>query len=53
MADTGSTTASSRPLLITAAAAAGVLLVATVALWARYGTAVFYEMILAGLAACF
>jgi hypothetical protein len=29
-----------------------ILLVATVALWVRYGTAVFYEMIVAGLAAC-
>ena len=42
----------SRPLLIIAAIV-GVLLAATVALWAHYGTAVFYEMILAGLAACF
>jgi hypothetical protein len=25
----------------------------TLALWAHYGTAVFYEMILAGIAACF
>jgi hypothetical protein len=35
-------------------AAAGVtlLLAATVALWAYYGTAVFYETILAGIAAC-
>ena len=39
------------------AVAGGALLVAvlaaTAALWAHYGTAVFYEMILAGLAACF
>jgi hypothetical protein len=42
----------SRWLLVTALAA-GLLFVATVALWVRYGTAVFYEMILAGLAACF
>jgi hypothetical protein len=34
------------------AAAVGVLLAATVVLWAHYGTAVFYEMIVAGLAAC-
>jgi hypothetical protein len=52
MAETGSTTVSMRPLLIVAAVA-GVLLAATGALWVRYGTAVFYEMILAGLAACF
>jgi hypothetical protein len=32
----------------------GVLLIAaTLGLWAHYGTAVFYEMILAGIAACF
>jgi hypothetical protein len=42
---------SSRPLLIVAAVA-GVVLAATAALWAYYGTAVFYEMILAGIAAC-
>jgi len=45
------TSAYSRPLIIVAAAA-GVVLAGTVALWAHYGTAVFYEMILAGLAAC-
>jgi hypothetical protein len=39
------------PLL--AAGAAGLLLAATLALWAHFGTAVFYEMIVAGLAACF
>jgi len=30
----------------------GIVLAATVALWAHYGTAVFYEMIVAGIAAC-
>ena len=34
------------------AAAVGIMLAATVALWAHYGTAVFYEMIVAGIAAC-
>jgi hypothetical protein len=29
-----------------------IVLAATVALWAHYGTAVFYEMIVAGIAAC-
>jgi hypothetical protein len=29
------------------------LLVATTLLWANYGTTVFFEMIAAGLAACF
>jgi hypothetical protein len=42
----------SRPLLVVAAVI-GIMLAGTVALWAHYGTAVFYEMIVAGLAACF
>jgi hypothetical protein len=33
-------------------AAASILLAGTLALWAHYGTAVFYEMIVAGIAAC-
>ena len=41
----------SRPLMLIAAAL-GIVLAATVALWAHYGTAVFYEMIVAGIAAC-
>jgi hypothetical protein len=40
-----------RPLAILAAAG-GIVLAATVALWVHYGTAVFYEMIVAGIAAC-
>jgi hypothetical protein len=52
MSETAAVTPSfSRPLLIVAAVG-GVMLAATVALWAYYGTAVFYEMILAGIAAC-
>jgi hypothetical protein len=39
------------PLLI-AGGAAALLVAGTAALWAHYGTAVFYEMVLAGLAAC-
>jgi hypothetical protein len=42
---------SSRPFIVLAAAA-GIVLAATVALWAHYGTTVFYEMIVAGLTAC-
>lgn len=42
----------SRALLIVAVVAA-ILLAGTGLLWAHYGTAVFYEMIVAGLAACF
>ena len=30
----------------------GLLLAGSIALWAHYGTAVFYEMIVAGIAAC-
>jgi hypothetical protein len=48
---TASTPWLSRPLLI-AATVGGLLLAGTLALWAHYGTAVFYEMILAGLALC-
>jgi hypothetical protein len=43
----------SRPLVVTSAGIFGLLLAATLVLWAHYGTAVFYEMILAGIAACF
>jgi hypothetical protein len=42
----------SRPLALVTAVVV-LLLAGTVALWAYYGTAVFYETILAGLAACF
>jgi hypothetical protein len=40
-----------RPLVIVAVAA-GLLLAGTLALWVHYGTAVFYEIILAGIALC-
>jgi len=40
-----------RPLLI-AALVGGLFLAGTVGLWAHFGTVVFYEMILAGLALC-
>ena len=36
-----------------AAAIAGAFVVATIGLWVHYGSVVFYEMILAGIAACF
>ena len=38
--------------LIAVALAVALLFAGTMALWAHYGTAVFYEMIVAGLAAC-
>jgi len=40
-----------RPLMALAVAAAA-LIAAAVGLWAHYGTAVFYEMIAAGVAWC-
>ena len=39
--------------LILLAAFAGVLIAATLVLWAHYGTAVFFEIVAAGIAACF
>lgn len=47
-----STGFATRPFMIVAAVV-GVLIAATLALWAHYGTAVFFEVIAAGLAACF
>jgi len=40
-------------IMVGSAVIMGVLLLAAVVLWARYGTAVFFEMIATGLAACF
>jgi hypothetical protein len=40
-------------LLWGGAALATIILLATLALWFHYGTAVFFEMIAAGFAACF
>jgi hypothetical protein len=53
MPETASATTSllSRPFVLLAAAAT-IMLAGTLALWAHYGTAVFYEMIVAGIAAC-
>jgi hypothetical protein len=48
---TASTPGLSRPL-IAAATVLGILVAAAAALWIHYGTAVFYEMIVAGIAAC-
>jgi len=42
-----------RPVGLAVAAGAGIVAAATAALWAHYGTAVFYEMIQAGINACF
>jgi hypothetical protein len=40
------------PAMVAVSAAVGLLLAATLALWAHYGTAVFFETIVAGIAAC-
>lgn len=42
-----------RTVATIAAVVGAVIVVATAALWAHYGTAVFYEIIVAGLNACF
>ncbi|HEY1473043.1 MAG TPA: hypothetical protein VGF53_03060 [Pseudolabrys sp.] len=42
----------SRPLLLLASIV-GVVMAATLGLWAYYGTAVFFEVVRAGWAACF
>jgi hypothetical protein len=54
MADIASSSprASRRPLMVVAGVA-GVMVAATLALWAHFGTAVFFEMVRAGFAACF
>ena len=43
---------SSRPFLLVGAVF-GVLIAGTLVLWVHYGTAVFFEVIAAGIAACF
>lgn len=42
-----------RATVLLAAAVLGAILAGTIALWAHYGTAVFFETIRAGFAACF
>jgi hypothetical protein len=42
-----------RVLVVGGAGLAAVMLIAALILWARYGTAVFFEMIASGIAACF
>ena len=43
----------SRSIVVALGAGAGLLAAGTVALWGYYGTAVFYETIVAGINACF
>ena len=52
MSDAVATVRRSIPTLIVSGIV-GLVLAATVALWAHYGTAVFFEMIRAGFVACF
>ena len=52
MSTTLSTVTLSRPLLLVVMLA-GLLLAATVGLWAYHGTAVFFEIVRSGWAACF
>jgi hypothetical protein len=49
---TTTTTSYARPLLLLAGVG-GAVMAATLALWAYYGTAVFFEIVQAGWAACF
>jgi hypothetical protein len=42
-----------RGSILLAAGALGLVLAGTIALWAHYGTAIFFETIRAGLVACF
>jgi len=41
------------PAIWAGAGLVGALTVATILLWAHYGSAVFFEMVMAGLAMCF
>ena len=41
------------PALVLAGAGLGLALLGALVLWFRYGTAVFFEMIASGFAACF
>jgi hypothetical protein len=52
MSDAVAAVRRSIPTLIVAGIA-GLVVAATVALWAHYGSAVFFEMIRAGFVACF
>jgi hypothetical protein len=52
MSDTALISRRALPALLVAGTI-GLVLAATLALWAHYGTAVFFEMIRAGFIACF
>jgi len=42
-----------RPAIWAGAGVVGALAAGTILLWAHYGSAVFFEMIMAGIASCF
>jgi hypothetical protein len=42
-----------RPVIAAAAGIVAALLIATAAMWLHYGTAVFHEIVTAGIAMCF
>jgi hypothetical protein len=44
---------SPRPLIVALGSVVVLLVATSLGLWAYYGTAVFYEMIVSGLATCF
>jgi hypothetical protein len=52
MSETATIANRSRRPLALIAGVSGLLLAATTALWMYYGTTVFYEMILTGIAMC-
>lgn len=52
MSGSVSSVALSRPMLLVVLGG-GLLLAATLGLWAYYGTAIFFEILRAGWAACF
>jgi hypothetical protein len=49
----GSVNRIARVLVVGGACLGAALLVGALILWARYGTAVFFEMVASGFAACF
>ena len=53
MPDTATSQSPAPRVVLLAAGVAGIAFAGAIALWAHFGTAVFYEMILAGIAACF
>ena len=53
MAEVASASNSSLRPLLWGAVAVGMLLAGAIALWVQYGSAVFFEMIRAGIALCF